>query len=581
MVGIPLVGIDETALLPVIAAATAVGAFAAVAVTALLRRAARHRADAERTAVDRIILRRLSLALDAAEAGAWEWRLGMPSLRASGFARLLGTHDDEAVTVEAWLTAVHPDDRPAFDASFETAIARGAAWSSLHRIVRPDGGIRWIDARGEPIRDAEGIVVGMLGVSVDATARQRRQERAREAARVAHEVSETATALTALADEPLIIAEAVERARVIFDCDEAAYWRRDGDGLLLTDRVPVASAGERVGAAALLRHGVEADPSSGAVAHTRPIPGSASERSLVMPVTVAGEPEGFLTLGWEIADRLQELPDAAWLAALDRFAANIAIALVVARRQRAAEERDRLARRLQAGLMPTSGSRGEGPGALAVQTVYQAGEERLMLGGDFLDVMRHDDGGVSFVLGDVCGHGPAEAALGTILRSAWIGRAADGDRDPGRWAAVLHAVLLARREHESTFVTLVTGTFDPHTSRLDLVVAGHPPPLLATDEAVRIADDGAGPALGLGSPLMARAVSHHLSEGFAFLAMTDGLFEGCDATGNRLGYDGLVELVGRLPLHDPDALRQLVTSVESLNGGRLADDIAAILVSRP
>lgn len=571
--------LDETALVPAIAAGIALGILAALAVSA--RRTARRRA--ERATVDRIILRRLSLALDAAEAGAWEWRLGMPSLRASGFARLLGTADDDAVTVETWTAAVHPDDREAFLASFASAIDRGAPWSSLHRIVRPDGGVRWLDARGEPMRDADGTVVGMLGISVDATARQRRQERAREAARVAHLVSEAAAALTALADEALIVAEAVERAPGIFGCDEAAYWSRAQGGLVLTGRVPLPPAGERTTAEALLRHAGATDPASGTVVQAAPIPGSASARSLVIPVTVAGEPEGFIALGWESVDPVDahELPDAAWLAALDRFAANIAIALVVARRQHAAEERDRLARRLQAGLMPTVGSSGLGPDALTVQTVYQAGEERLMLGGDFLDVMRHDDGGVSFVLGDVCGHGPAEAALGTILRSAWIGRAADGERDPERWAAVLHAVLLARREHESTFVTLVTGTIDPAASRLTLVVAGHPPPLLAAHGTVRTADEGAGPALGLGSAFAARAAEHALPPAFALLAVTDGLYEGFDATGARLGYDGLLDLLARFPLHDPHALRRLVSSVESLNGGRLADDAAAILVSRP
>ena len=42
-----------------------------------------------------------------------------------------------------------------------------------------------------------------------------------------------------------------------------------------------------------------------------------------------------------------------------------------------------------------------------------------MLGGDFYDVVERPDGTVLALVGDVCGHGPDEAALGATLRTAW------------------------------------------------------------------------------------------------------------------------------------------------------------------
>lgn len=50
---------------------------------------------------------------------------------------------------------------------------------------------------------------------------------------------------------------------------------------------------------------------------------------------------------------------------------------------------------------------------------YRPGGGRMLLGGDFYDVMQTPDGAVWAVIGDVCGHGPDEAALGVCLRIAW------------------------------------------------------------------------------------------------------------------------------------------------------------------
>ena len=60
-----------------------------------------------------------------------------------------------------------------------------------------------------------------------------------------------------------------------------------------------------------------------------------------------------------------------------------------------------------------------------------------LLGGDFYDVVETPDGTVHAVIGDVCGHGAAEAAIGVCLRVAWrslvlAGAAAAGADRPAR-----------------------------------------------------------------------------------------------------------------------------------------------------
>lgn len=71
------------------------------------------------------------------------------------------------VSREGWLQLVHPEDRSAVTAAFR--VARGAGIGTLSfRIVRKDGGIRWLEARERVIHDADGLRV--LGAARDVSA---------------------------------------------------------------------------------------------------------------------------------------------------------------------------------------------------------------------------------------------------------------------------------------------------------------------------------------------------------------------------------------------------------------------------
>ena len=54
---------------------------------------------------------------------------------------------------------------------------------------------------------------------------------------------------------------------------------------------------------------------------------------------------------------------------------------------------------------------------VAVVTRYRPGGPEALLGGDFFDVIECPDGTVRLLIGDVCGHGPDEAAIGVALAS--------------------------------------------------------------------------------------------------------------------------------------------------------------------
>jgi serine phosphatase RsbU (regulator of sigma subunit) len=237
--------------------------------------------------------------------------------------------------------------------------------------------------------------------------------------------------------------------------------------------------------------------------------------------------------------------------------------------------------RLERGLLPTplvSDPR------LALAAHYRPGRRRALLGGDFYDAVQDADGTVHAIIGDVCGHGPDEAALGVLLRIAW--RALVMSEAPSEsLLGTLQKVLIAERHDTSVFTTLCMASIAPDRRSAILRVAGHPlPVLLDGTQAAAVSPEQGGPPLGVIADARWPARELALEPGFGLLLYTDGLVEGRVGAGPaRLGEAGLLEMAGAaLREHGgrPGALvRALVERAEALNGGALLDDVAVLLVS--
>ncbi|MDT8913798.1 SpoIIE family protein phosphatase [Amycolatopsis sp. PS_44_ISF1] len=239
--------------------------------------------------------------------------------------------------------------------------------------------------------------------------------------------------------------------------------------------------------------------------------------------------------------------------------------------------------RLERGLLPTPLLADP---HLRLATKYRPGRNGSLLGGDFYDAIELSDGTVKLVIGDVCGHGPDEAALGVALRIAWRALVLAG-LPTAEVLATVERVLVHERIRP-LFATLCMVEVAPGRDSLRMSLAGHPPPLLATA-------DGSGhllPADKLGVPLgvvpdarwAPRDVA--LEPGWSLLLYTDGVFEGRVGAGSeRLGHEQMSGLVlGLLREAGPDAdhgevLDRLVYRVEKLNAGALDDDVALAMLS--
>ncbi|MEU6497172.1 fused response regulator/phosphatase [Streptomyces sp. NPDC046984] len=238
--------------------------------------------------------------------------------------------------------------------------------------------------------------------------------------------------------------------------------------------------------------------------------------------------------------------------------------------------------RLERGLLPNPLLDGS---SLRFAARYRPGRSRALLGGDFYDTVRTPDGTVHAMIGDVCGHGPDEAALGVELRIAWRALTLAG-LCGDELLSTLQQVLEHERGNEEIFATLCTVDIAPDGRRAGLCLAGHPSPLIARPDrpAELLPYDNNGPALGLLRHARWPRLQVELGPVWSLMLYTDGLIEGRIGEGReRLGQEGMLELVQRRladGLTGEELLRTTVNEVRDLNGGELADDVAVVLLDR-
>lgn len=86
--------------------------------------------------------------------------------------RSLGSVNEDPATYE---NLVHPEDRLRVLSRLRGSI-RASQLDEEFRIVRPDGGIRWVWLRGFPVKDSGGAIERVVGTAQDITARKSAEE---------------------------------------------------------------------------------------------------------------------------------------------------------------------------------------------------------------------------------------------------------------------------------------------------------------------------------------------------------------------------------------------------------------------
>ncbi|WP_019590728.1 diguanylate cyclase domain-containing protein [Thioalkalivibrio sp. ALE20] len=136
-------------------------------------------AVARRTAELEDASARLEEAQRIAGVGYWDWGIRGEQLNWSTNVYELFGLDPERDTAgfEAYMHAIHPDDRVRVRQGINAALAEGSHYHLEHRVVLPDGGLRHVRVEGEISRDADGRPQRVLGMVRDITRDKRSEER--------------------------------------------------------------------------------------------------------------------------------------------------------------------------------------------------------------------------------------------------------------------------------------------------------------------------------------------------------------------------------------------------------------------
>ncbi len=504
------------------------------------------------------------LALMAGGLGTWRWDI------ASGetiwderlealFGLDAGGFDG---SFESYTSMLHPEDRESVVDGITEAVSSKSTYRVEHRVVWPDGSVHWLVGAGGVTLDHRGEVTGTVGCVLDVTERvQQELERQRlsdlaviaaDNERLQRErlefLAQINEALSASSTIHEVMSNVAKRAvpRLGDWCTIHVLPRGDRRSpeveVAHVDPAMVAYARELQerfpydpdapgGVAAVIRTGVsEFYPEiSDDLLNSLELADEARELVLRLDlgsaVTVAikrkGRVLGAIQFVATTRSRQYTSDD---VALAETLAGRIGSSIENLRLQ---EEQREIAHTLQLSLLPISLPAIPGIDA-AVR--YWPNGEATEVGGDFYDVFALDDethdesrvdGRVAIVLGDVCGTGPAAAALTGLARHTIRDSAWHGDDHEAVLGSLNRAV---RRSGTETFLTCIYATVQSTDAAIEVTLAcgGHPLPVLVSGSAATTIGVP-GTLLGVFDHVAVPPATVRLSPGDVLVFHTDGV----------------------------------------------------------
>ena len=123
----------------------------------------------------------LNLALNAAQMGTWNWLIGREVSWSAETKRIFGLSEaDCEITPQLFFERLHSDDREKVKQAMTRAIQEDTQYEVEFRIVRPDGQVRWVMAKGHTVSAEAGQGARMLGINMDITQRKAAEIEAEE-----------------------------------------------------------------------------------------------------------------------------------------------------------------------------------------------------------------------------------------------------------------------------------------------------------------------------------------------------------------------------------------------------------------
>ena len=114
---------------------------------------------------------RSELAIDAAQIGTFDWDLTTGELIWDARLIALFGYDEASFdhTIGAFNARLHPEDLERVAEALRASIRSCGGYEAEYRVLLPDGGTRWVHARGRTLCGPDGAAARVLGAAYDAT----------------------------------------------------------------------------------------------------------------------------------------------------------------------------------------------------------------------------------------------------------------------------------------------------------------------------------------------------------------------------------------------------------------------------
>ena len=204
------------------------------------------------------------------------------------------------------------------------------------------------------------------------------------------------------------------------------------------------------------------------------------------------------------------------------------------------------------------------------------------VGGDYFDYIPLSSTRMAVIVADVVGHGIAAAMLMAKV-------SAESRFALATHSSALDAVVAMNNNlcgmNLDRFVTLVIGLIDTENNTVDIVNAGHMPPIVrrsSNADVSMVAIKESGLPLGILEGADYKTVHLSLDPGDTIVMYTDGINESMDEDGNQLTTNAMVDEIRQSQTKTPDAIGKIICDAVSRHAGSQnpADDMCLVCVGR-
>jgi PAS domain S-box-containing protein len=136
---------------------------------------------------------RLTLALDAARMGSWDWDVQTNQVMWTPYHEMIFGYEpgNPQRTYQDWVNGIHPEDLPRVEVTLQTAMAKPQDYEDEYRVLWADGSLHWVSAFGRFQYNQQGQPIRMLGMLFEITDRKQAEVALRQSELIFRTLADT------------------------------------------------------------------------------------------------------------------------------------------------------------------------------------------------------------------------------------------------------------------------------------------------------------------------------------------------------------------------------------------------------